>query len=101
MVWTTPGKPATMAGMKSLKELQGTSIALLAPAALHSEEMQKVVRHLVEDAGIWIESQTLTDRILKTVRTTMAPKTVIFFLPWSQVIFIVGSLDMPSISSNA
>jgi hypothetical protein len=80
--------------------LEGTTIALIAPAVLHSQEMQRVSLHLVEDAGIWIESQTLTDKILKGSNATMAPKTLIFFVPWSQITFILSALDMPSISSS-
>jgi hypothetical protein len=87
--------------MKPLKELEGTVVAIIAPAVLGSTEMQKVKLHLVEDSGIWIESQSLTDKILQSQKVTMAPKTLVFFVPWSQITFVLSSLDMPSISERA
>ena len=86
--------------MKSLKELEGTTVAMLSPT-LHVTAFQRVKLHKVEDAGVWIESQTVTERILKGLGASMSPKTGIFFLPWTSVTMIMSSLDdVPSISDS-
>jgi hypothetical protein len=86
--------------MQTLKELEGTQISLLAPF-LHVTKFHKVKLHLVEDSGIWIESQDVTETLLDKFSTSMSPKTAVFFIPWSGVTTIMGSLDVPSISRAA
>jgi len=50
---------ATMLGMKSLKELEGTTVAMHIPI-FHPTIFQNFTLHKVEDVGIWIESQAAT-----------------------------------------
>jgi hypothetical protein len=85
--------------MKSLKELEGTTIVLLSPF-FHATQLQRVMLHKVEDYGVWIESQMLTDKMLGVSKAKMAPKTPVFFLPWHHISVVMSSLDMPAISDD-
>ena len=49
--------------MQSLKEREGTQIVALFPF-IHKTTLQTVTLHRVEESGIWVESQTLTDAVL-------------------------------------
>lgn len=54
-----------------------------------------------EAGGIWIESQELTDLMLKIVlETTIFAATPIYFLPFSSMEYVVVLQDVPSISSE-
>jgi hypothetical protein len=86
--------------MKTLKELEGTRVALLSPI-FHATIMEQVTLHTVEDGGIWIESQKLIDQVLSAANASMAPKTLVFFLPWHKVTWIMSAIDVPSISNRA
>jgi hypothetical protein len=61
---------------------------------------QRVPLHKVEDAGVWIECQAATDAVLANAKITMAPKSMVFFVPWTSISFIMCSQDVPSISSS-
>jgi hypothetical protein len=86
--------------MPSLKDFVGKTIFALIPF-IHGEIVQVLKLHGVEPGGIWVESQTLTDLLLARVGRTAAPKTAIFFLPYQQIVFVLGSLDVPSLSEKA
>ena len=54
-----------------------------------------------EAGGIWIESQKLTDLMLKiALKTTVFGATPIFFVPFSSIDWAVVLEDVPSISSE-
>jgi hypothetical protein len=55
-------------------------IAILIPT-LHATKFQRVKLHKVEDAGLWIESQAVTDRMLQNQNVTMSPMTGILRFP--------------------
>ncbi len=85
--------------MPDLKSKIGQPIILLTPF-LHPTKLQKVLLRGVENGGIWIESQPLTNQILEKFGAATAPRTAIFFLPWHQVSFVMDSLDVPSLSEK-
>lgn len=85
--------------MPDLKSMVGKEIAALVPL-LHKTVFQRLKLHGVEQGGIWIESQKFTDEMLAGFGISSAPKTLIFFLPWTQVVTIWGSLDVPSLSET-
>jgi hypothetical protein len=85
--------------MKTLRELEGSTIALLSPF-LDTKIFQEVKLHKVEDGGIWIDSQKLTDASLGQIGVAVAPKTLIFFLPWHQVLTIMSSADEVTLSEK-
>jgi hypothetical protein len=86
--------------MPSLNELVGKTIVALVPF-IHREIIQVLTLHGVEPGGIWVESQTLTDLFLAKLGRSAAPKTAIFFLPFQQIVFVLGSIDVPSLSEKA
>ena len=74
--------------MKSLKEMEGELIVLR--LALVGDDFMQVRLHKVEDFGIWIETQVMTDMLLSSVGAPASQKTPVFFLPWNAVLAIVG-----------
>jgi hypothetical protein len=86
--------------MISLSDLIGKEIVALVPV-LHKTNWQKMKLINVETSGIWIEYRPIIDSALKTRDITASPKTAVFFLPFSQIHFVLGSLDMPYISDEA
>ena len=47
----------------------------------------------VEASGIWIESQSFTDRLMEKFRCTSSRTTPIVFVPYDKLDFIIASLD--------
>jgi hypothetical protein len=83
--------------MLDIKLLEGTVIAgRFRP--IDGTPLQRVKLHKVEQYGIWIESQAVTDQILANAGANASPKTGVLFLPWSEVIVILGSIEAPSLS---
>jgi len=50
--------------------------------------------------GVWVEYQTITDQILKSLDISMLEKTPLMFIPYSRIMFAFASNDVPSISSR-
>jgi hypothetical protein len=86
--------------MQTLNELVGQTITALVPF-IDRTVMQKLTLHGVETGGIWVESQTLTDLFLGRIGVSASPKTAIFFLPYQQIVFVLGSIDVPALSEKA
>ena len=88
--------------MPKLQELVGEEIQLfLSDGTLkddpeHNDEA-KVKLVEVEQFGIWIESQMMNRLILSRERRSLA-RTPIFFVPFSQILFIAVSDDYPLLS---
>ena len=84
--------------MPSLKKLIGqdivTSILFLKP------ELQVVKLHNIEASGIWIESQFLTNYFLNALGQQSAPKTAVFFVPFSQIEYVMSTVDYPALSEK-
>jgi hypothetical protein len=85
--------------MSSLGEMVGQEIVALVPV-IDKVKLQKLKLHGVEVGGIWVESQTMSELLMETAGVTMSPKTVLFFLPFSQVVFVMASLDAPALSEK-
>jgi hypothetical protein len=85
--------------MLNLESMIGTEIKAIVPF-LHETTIQRLILHGVEDAGIWVESQAFTNQLLETFHLATSPKTAVFFLPWHQIVAILGSLDSPSLSER-
>lgn len=85
--------------MFTLQSKIGEEISALVPF-FDPKILQTLKLHAVEDAGIWVENQKLTNQILSVAGVSASPKTAIFFLPWQQIVTIVGSLDVPGLSEK-
>ena len=55
----------------------------------------------VEAGGIWIESQLLTNAILRGIGEATSLRTPILFLPYHRVSEIVHSIDVPVLGEKA
>ena len=86
--------------MRSLKSMVGEMIILRVPA-LESEEMSLVKLHAVEASGIWIESQDFTDAMMKKLQLTASATTLVLFVPFQSIEFIVGSKNSLCLSERA
>jgi hypothetical protein len=88
--------------MKSLKDFEGETILLFSPLLGDTpNDLHRVKLHLVEDAGIWIESQKMIESLLRMANRPSAPKTLVYFLPWHGVTAILSSIDEVSLSEKA
>ena len=87
--------------IRSLKDYEGCEILARIPQ-LNTEPggLSMVLLHKVEDAGIWIESQKLTDCMLDIRGAAMVDRTPIIFFPWAQVLFLKSSRDSVAISTK-
>jgi hypothetical protein len=66
------------------------------------EERPTVVKLIdVEAGGIWIESQKVTDHWLAELKIASSPKTLVWFLPYAKISWILGSEDYPALSEKA
>ena len=54
----------------------------------------------VEAGGIWIETQHLTDLILKAIGQSTYEATPVFFLSFAAIYCVIATQDVPSISSE-
>lgn len=86
--------------MPSLKDMIGEIIVAHVPL-FHKTKWQRLKLLDVETAGIWVESQSITESILQASGVTSSPKTMIFFLPFHQILYILSSRDVPALSEKA
>jgi hypothetical protein len=86
--------------MQTLKGLVGTLVIASIPA-LDEEEMVLVKLHKVESAGVWVEHQGFTDRMLLRCEIAVSRTTVIVFVPFEGVNFILSSIDSVALSETA
>lgn len=85
--------------MPSLVDLIGSSI-IIRSVPIDEQHPAMVKLHAVESSGIWIESSKAIESMLQTLNRTSAPKTLIFFLPFAQIAWIMSTLDVPYISDS-
>ena len=86
--------------MKSLKELQGSTISILLPD-LDETALQEVTLRLVEDSGLWIESQTFTNMVLGKIGLPASSKTPVLFVPWHRITTILQQADGASLHETS
>lgn len=86
--------------MPQLKDMIGQNIFALVPF-FNRTTVQTLKLHDVENGGMWVENQSFTNLALKTFGVQAAPKTALFFLPWSQITFVASQFDAPALSETA
>lgn len=84
----------------SLKEYLNKPIRLLITFSEQRYPMTVILRG-VENGGIWVESQELTEGMLELVRLKAAPKTPVLFLPYSSIACAIASIETPALSDKA
>ena len=83
-----------------IKSLEGTTLEASIPSLFNEPGCQTIRLLRVELNGLWIESPDIMESAMKDVGSTMAPRTAIFFVPWAQLSYIVGSSDVPALSEE-
>lgn len=83
-----------------LSEMRGRTIVAKIPA-LDENNMVLVKLHEVECCGVWVESQAFTDRIMHTLSMTASNTTLLLFIPFQGIDFILASLDLMSLSETS
>jgi hypothetical protein len=86
--------------MRPLKSMVGEIIMARIPA-LDKEEMVLVKLHMVEATGIWVESQDFTETVMRRCGIAASRTTVLMFVPFASVGFVLGSIDSMSLSEKA
>jgi len=84
----------------SLRKLVGENIFAKIPAF---KEGKLVTLKLlsVDLGGIWVESQEFMEDLLSGKQQTMTASTLVFFLPYAQILAIYTIVDSPWISKKA
>jgi hypothetical protein len=86
--------------MRPLKSMVGEIIMARIPA-LDKEEIVLVTLHMVEASGIWVENQDFTETVMAKCKIAASRTTVLMFVPFQGVDFILGSIDSMSLSEKA
>ena len=83
----------------NLDGLVGQTVGMMIPA-FDPKQTMRVKIHCIEPSGIWIESQTMIEKMLATLGKTSGAATPLFFLPFSSIGFVVASIALPSLSET-
>jgi hypothetical protein len=81
-----------------LASLVGEVITVKIPSLNEKEFEAKLLA--IEDSGIWIEYLALSQAALKLFKVTSARGTMVFFVPFPSISFVVESLDIPTLSET-
>jgi hypothetical protein len=84
----------------TFNDFVGQTVLAVIPI-IHRVEFQKIKVHGCEPGGLWIESQALTDQMLKAIGQQVGQRTPIFFLPFHQIMLAWTVIDQPSLSESA
>lgn len=85
--------------MKTLRELEGGMIVVKITEI--SAGLTSVKLHKVDEFGLWVQSQKLTDDLLNSVQSPASRNTLVVFFPWSSIALVVGHEDGISLSRSA
>jgi len=83
----------------SLAALIGEIIALHIPS-LNKEEAIEAKLLAIEQNGLWIEYMALAQAALEAANVKISPKTLAFFVPFSSISFVYGSVASPTLSET-
>jgi hypothetical protein len=86
--------------MLDLKAMIGHKVLALIPF-IDKLIFQEITLHGVECGGIWVESQNLTNMMLQAIKEQSAPKTIVYFLPWHQISFLMSPIDTPALNEKS
>jgi hypothetical protein len=85
---------------KRLDEYVGETI-IIRSIPVNEQHPASVKLLAVDTGGIWIESQDITEHWLAQFKQTTMPKTFVWYLPYAQISWILGTEDYPSISEKS
>jgi hypothetical protein len=84
----------------SLRKMVGTLIVARIPA-LDKENNVFVWLHRVEMGGIWVENKTFNQEMLKKYEVPASITTLVLFIPFSGVDYIISSVECVAWSETA
>jgi hypothetical protein len=83
----------------NLRKLVGENISARIPA--YKDGKMVTLKLLgVDIGGIWAESQEFMEEMLAGTPHTMTPRSLVFFLPYAQILAIYVVVDSPWISKK-
>lgn len=89
--------------MPNLKDFEGKTVTLIFVNLSHAGGLQreKVTLLSVEDAGIWIENQKLTNEVLERMNLPSTEQRAVFFYPYAALHAIFVTIPGTSLSEKA
>jgi hypothetical protein len=88
-----------MLTMIEFSKLVDNGIVMVVAPTIYNEPIDGVVRG-TEGAGIWIESDTLTELMHKALQRRVLEGKPLFFIPFTAIVWASVFLDEPSISET-
>lgn len=86
--------------VRSLKNFVGEVVVARIPV-LDADELSLVKLHGVDANGVWIENQEFTDSMLAKLKLASSKTTLVMFVPYHGIDYIVGSVDSFCLSESA
>ena len=81
----------------TLNGLIGQIVGVKIPMLNEETEVRAKI-HAVEVSGLWIECKEITEIFLGSAGKRAAPTTMVFFVPFQQIQFVIATIGIPSIS---
>jgi hypothetical protein len=76
-----------------LRRLINRQVVVLGPSFVDSEKLHSVKLLAVEEAGIWIESDEVADKIIGRLQKKPSSTALAFFVPYSQITTIAVGFE--------
>lgn len=75
-----------------LREMIGHQVVVMGPSYIDNEKLHSVKLLGVEEAGIWIESPEVVEKVLGRLRKPSSA-ALAFFVPYTQITTIVAGFE--------
>ena len=85
--------------MPNLSEMIGNTVIASVPFLQEDPLLFKL--HGMEQSGLWLESQEITEELLEKLGLPAAQNTVVLFVPFAQIRCVFGNVDSPALSREA
>jgi hypothetical protein len=83
-------------------DLIGQEILILPPNAQEGSQKIRAVKLVgVEAGGLWIESQEVTNALLRVVGSATSPQTPVLFLPYHEIGGVLVSVEQTALDEKA
>jgi hypothetical protein len=76
-----------------LRGFIGRQIIVTGPSFIDNEQLESVKLLAVEEAGIWIESQSAVDRVAGKLQKKPSSSSLAFFVPYGQIVSIMAGFE--------
>ena len=76
-----------------LRGFIGRQIIVTGPSFIGNEQLESVKLLAVEEAGIWIESQSAVDRVVGKLQKKPSSSSLAFFVPYGQIVSIMAGFE--------